>query len=140
MAITMAAIAFAASKSMHDHDVFFDTDSGILGIDNRCTACISPYLEDFETAPDETTAAIKGFGGSKTHGARKGTIVWRFADDLGAVHTFRIPNSYYVPQAEYRLFSPQHWAQAYSSKREKMGCDTNGVRSTGPTRFTNGGP
>jgi hypothetical protein len=63
--------------------------------------------------------------------ARKGTIVWRFADDyLGAVHTFRIPNSYYVPQAEYRPLSPQHWAQAYSSKREKMGCDTNnGVKS-----------
>jgi hypothetical protein len=75
MAIAMAAIAFAASKSIHDHDVFFDTDSGILGIDNRCTACISNYLDDFETSPNETTAAIKGFGGTKTHGARKGTII-----------------------------------------------------------------
>jgi hypothetical protein len=110
------------------HTEFQYTDSGILGIDNRCTACISPYLEDFETAPDEITAAIKGFGGSKFHGAHRGKIVWRFADDLGAVHTFRIPNSYYVPLAEYRLLSPQHWARAYSRKREKMGCDTNGVR------------
>jgi hypothetical protein len=103
VAIVMAAIAFAASKCMYDQDVSFDTDSDILGIDNRCTACISPYLEDFETAPDETTVAIKGFGGSKTQGARKGTIVWQFADDLGAVPTFRIPNSYYVPPSRVSL-------------------------------------
>ena len=27
------------------------------------------------------------------------------------MHTFEIPNSYYVPACELRLLSPQHWAQ-----------------------------
>ena len=27
------------------------------------------------------------------------------------MHTFEIPNSYYVPECEQRLLSPQHWAQ-----------------------------
>ena len=27
------------------------------------------------------------------------------------MHTFEIPNSYYVPECELRLLSPQHWAQ-----------------------------
>jgi hypothetical protein len=66
VAVAMAAIAFAARNNKHDHEVIFDTDSGILGLDNRCSACISPLLEDFETAPGETTGAIKGFGGKRT--------------------------------------------------------------------------
>ena len=28
------------------------------------------------------------------------------------MHTFEIPNSYYIPSCELRLLSPQHWAQA----------------------------
>ena len=27
------------------------------------------------------------------------------------MRTFEIPNSYYVPECELRLLSPQHWAQ-----------------------------
>ena len=29
------------------------------------------------------------------------------------MHTFEIPNSYYVPACELRLLSPQHWAQTH---------------------------
>ena len=32
-------------------------------------------------------------------------------DDNGTVETFHIPNSYYVPEGDARLLSPQHWAK-----------------------------
>ena len=35
----------------------------------------------------------------------------QWLDDKGRMHTFEIPNSYYVPECELRLMSPQHWAQ-----------------------------
>ena len=31
------------------------------------------------------------------------------------MHTFEIPNSYYVPECEQQLLSPQHWAQTRSA-------------------------
>jgi hypothetical protein len=127
--MAMAALALAASSDKHDNNVYFDTDSGTVGIDNRCSACISPHLEDFIFPPGEKSVSIKGFGGSRTTGARQGTLQWRIADDSGTIHTFRIPKSYYVPAAEYRLLSPQHWAQAMHSNRQRSGCDTNGVHT-----------
>lgn len=126
----MAAVALSARSDKHDHNVFFDTDSAIVGIDNRCTACITPYLDDFELPPGTETYTIKGFGGSRSKGAKKGTVVWKFSDDKGAQHTFRIPNSFYVPDCEYRLFSPQHWAQSQGAKKYTTGCDTTGYAST----------
>ena len=37
--------------------------------------------------------------------------MWKWCDNDGKVHKFRIPNSYYVPQGNCRLLSPQHWAK-----------------------------
>ena len=96
----------------HVHNTVFDTDSGPVGIDNRCTACISHVIQDFESSPQPTGRTISGFGGTKTSNVFIGTIKWKFADDNGMVHTFRIPNSFYVPNGRVRLLSPQHWAQA----------------------------
>ena len=63
-----------------------------------------------------------------------GTIKWKWLDDLGRTHEFRIPNSYYVPEGGVRLLSPQHWAQEQrrSNKRGpfKYGCDTSHKEST----------
>lgn len=128
--MAMAFIAMGAHEDRYDNDVIFDTDSGKVGLDNRCSACISPYLSDFETEPDSTVRKIKGFGGSVTGGARRGTLSWKFADDTGRIHAFRVPNAYYVPQAEYRLLSPQHWAQTRNKDRRHTGVVTNGLEST----------
>jgi hypothetical protein len=40
-----------------------------------------------------------------------GTLLWKIEDDQGITHELKIPNSYYVPQANARLLSPQHWAR-----------------------------
>ena len=117
------------SKSKEEQIVArFDTDSDEIGIDNRCSACISHKIEDFIGAPIETNKTIKGFGGSRVENIMKGTIKWKWSDDSGRNHTFIIPNSYYVPSGSVRLLSPQHWAQSLmrqqGNKDEIAGCDT----------------
>jgi hypothetical protein len=59
------------------------------------------------------------------------TLKWKFADDDGIIHTFLIPNSYYVPDGNMRLLSPQHWAQTQKDRHpiEGTGEDTNGNRT-----------
>ena len=89
----------------------FDTDSAKVGVDNRASACISHKKSDFEGKLVRVYRSIKGFGGERIFNVYKGTLVWKWCDNEGKVHKFRIPNSYYVPQGNCRLLSPQHWAR-----------------------------
>ena len=75
--------------------VTFDTDTKPIGVDNRCN----------------TNKTIKDFAGARTNNPMIGTLRWQWSDDSGKMHTFEIPNSYYVPEYELGLLSPQHWAQ-----------------------------
>jgi len=89
----------------------FDADSAPIGVDNRCTACISHSLQDFTSPPIPSAKSIIGFGGTQTKGIKVGTVKWSWADDNGQVHDHIIPNTYYVPTSGIRLLSPQHWMQ-----------------------------
>lgn len=103
--------------------VHFDTDSGPVGVDNRCSGCISSFIEDFEGPLQESGRTIKGFGGSRTHNVMVGTLIWRWKDDTGLEHRFRLQNSFYVKSVEpIRLLSPQHWAQ--NMKKSGLGTAT----------------
>ena len=95
--------------------VKFDTDAKPIGVDNRCSACISPYVKDFIGPLEDTNKTIKGFAGAQTNNPKTGTLRWQWLDDKGRMHTFEILNSYYVPECEQRLLSPQHWAQTRSA-------------------------
>jgi hypothetical protein len=69
----------------------------------------------------ECNRAIKGFGGTRTMNVKTGTFRWSWENDQGQVHTFDIPNSYYVPDGNHvQLLSPQHWAQLQSSNRKSQ--------------------
>ena len=46
--------------------VRFDTDAKPIGVDNRCSACISPYINDFIGPLEDTNKTIKGFAGART--------------------------------------------------------------------------
>ena len=71
---------------------------------------------------------IKGFAGAQTNNPKTGTLHWQWLDDTGRMHTFEIPNSYYVPECEQRLLSPQHWAQTRSgADRATTRCITSSV-------------
>lgn len=89
----------------------FDVDSDPVGIDNRCSACMSHVRSDFKGNIVKTTRTIQVFGGSKIFKLYLGTITWRIEDDEGYIHSISIPGSYFVPEGSSRLISPQHWAQ-----------------------------
>ncbi|CAJ1936825.1 unnamed protein product, partial [Cylindrotheca closterium] len=97
------------------HPARFDTDSLPIGIDNRCSFCISDKEYHFEDLR-KTQHVIKGFGNRKTIDVMAGTLVWKWLDDDGKEHTFRIPNSFYVPSGKMRLLSPQHISQVLKKR------------------------
>ena len=101
----------AKQQATKERVVKFDTDVKPIGVDNRCSACISPYIEDFIGPLEDTNKTIKGFVGVQTNNPKTGTLWWQWCDDSGKMHVFEIPNSYYVLECEQRLLSPQHWAQ-----------------------------
>jgi hypothetical protein len=70
-----AAIAMTATAQSATIPTRFDTDSSPLGIDNRCTACISHRIEDFIDVPQATNKVIKGVGGAKLSDVMIGTIL-----------------------------------------------------------------
>jgi len=117
--LAWSAVAMAATQANTPRHIMFDTDSSPIGIDNRCTACISHRIEDFVEPPTPTNRVIKGFGGSRMSNVQRGTIKWRWEDDNGQVHDHIIPDSYYAPHAGVRLLSPQHWLQNILTPREK---------------------
>ena len=121
--MAMVAIAMTSTSSIVNRTsecAPFDTDSGAVGIDNRCSGCITNIRTDIPGEIRQCNRAIKGFGGEKTYNVWMGTIHWSWDDDDGRTHKMVIPNSYYVPDGKVRLLSPQHWAQT----REKN--DRNG--------------
>ena len=69
----------ASNKQVYNMN--FDSNSAKVGIDNRCSACMSHIIEDFEGPLTEYNRPIKGFGGTKTYNVKRGTIVWRWMDD-----------------------------------------------------------
>lgn len=105
-------LAMPVTAKDKPRQAIFDTDSSEIGVDNRCSACISSVIEDFEAPPTICKRVIRGFGGTKTSNVMQGTLVWQWLDESGMVHKFRIPNSYYVQTKETtRLLSPQHASQ-----------------------------
>ena len=96
-----------------------------IGIDNRCSACISCDINGFIGPLVKTNRIIKGFGGTRTTNIQVGTICWKWVDDDGKIHSFDIPNSYYIPSGQVHLLRPQHWAKVMK--------DTNLIEETGYT-------
>lgn len=119
--VAMSVLAMQAYATVStERETCFDTDSSDIGIDNRCSACISHVESDFEGPLVHCNRVVKGFGGSRTRNVKMGTLKWIWEDDQGVATTFRIPNSYYVPNGGVRLLSPQHWAQTQQSKSSRF--------------------
>jgi hypothetical protein len=112
--VCQQVIAMSAHSTINQNSVLphiFDTDSALIGIDNRASACMSDNIHDFCGSLQPTNRVIRGFAGTKTTNVQMGTISWRIEDDSGKITTHIIPNSYYVPDGKVRLLSPQHWAK-----------------------------
>jgi hypothetical protein len=68
----------AYDETIHDNVAKFDTDSGSTGIDNRESACISAYNEDFPGPVYKVNRSIRGFGGERITNVSIETIVWKW--------------------------------------------------------------
>ena len=104
------AVAMATQPHIYANVVNFDTDSHAIGLDDRCTACISNWIEDFDGQVTKTNRTIKAFAGGRVPNVYPGTVLWKWLNDERKRFKFRIPHSYYVPDGGCRLLSPQHWA------------------------------
>ena len=134
LASTALAMQVKTGSTQMARHARFDTDAYDIGIDNRCSGCISHKIEDFVGPMIDSKKSIKGFGGSRTTNVKTGTIKWSWLDDNGKSHDFKIPNSLYVPSGSVRLLSPQHWAMEINGKNRKKigeaGCQTVGDSAT----------
>jgi hypothetical protein len=117
--MAFAAVVMSAEAGKHDNQARFDTDSILVGVDNRATACMSDSINDFEGELIKTKRAVKGFHGTKSYNVMMGTLVWTIEDDQGCPQAFRIPNSFYIPEGKVKLLSPQHWAQGRATNAER---------------------
>ena len=84
------------------------SESGAIFIENRCTSCISHITEEFVRELFDSTRRIKGFVGTISPLIKKGTLQWKWEDDIVTEQKLLIPNSYYVPSGKCRLLIPQH--------------------------------
>ena len=74
MSIACTATAMKAELDKRLNVVPFDSDSAPVGVDNRCSACISYIPEDFTGDLEDSDRTVKGFAGSKTTGIKVGTL------------------------------------------------------------------
>ena len=120
--LTFSVMMSTASQQSHNiaETPPFDSDSQLVGVDNRCSTCITNVRSNIPREIVACNQSIKGFRGAKVWNVWMGTIKWDIEDDEGVTHTHIIPKSYYVPQGHVRLLSPQHWAQS------RMGIDKRG--------------
>ena len=125
----MPAVAMQANVKQLERMTPFDTDTQWIGVDNRCSGCISHVKSDLVERLIPAMRTIRGIAGSRTVNVSIGTLIWEWEDDGGTAHVFLIPNSYYVPDGKVRLLSPQHWAQSQTSSRKKR--ETCGERTDG---------
>jgi hypothetical protein len=97
----------------YNSTVRFDSDSVPIKIENCCTQTMTGYRDDF--IPSTIVAIngkhVTGFAQTKTRISHIGTVKWNITDDQGIQHDICIPNTYYVPESNFRLLSPQHRAQ-----------------------------
>ena len=89
-------------EEIRQNSAAFDTDGAKVGIDNRCSACISHDIKDFEGPVTKVNRSVRGFGGERKFNVSQGTIVWKWCDNEGKVHKFKIPNSYYIPEGKVK--------------------------------------
>ena len=116
--------------SMHFRDNLrknsYDSDSHPLMFDDRVSASITNDLQDFIWKPTPITRKVIGIVGSAEATYRR-TVKWKIEDDDNMVHTFTIPNTYYIANAPTRILSPQHFPQQMPDHKphaEGTGCTT----------------
>ena len=82
-------------------------------MDNHSSYCVSPSKKDFVGKLIPISANIRGIRGNVKI-RYKGTVKWKWEDDLGQTTTHLVPNTLFMPTSPDRILSPQHWSQQQS--------------------------
>jgi hypothetical protein len=108
---TLMRLAFQAQRSPPCDNVWFDSDSLAVGVDNHASRCIGNNKHIFENLVIACTAQQVG-GISKGLAIKgKGTLVVTINDNNGKPHRIKIQKSLYLPGLRLCLPLPKHWAQ-----------------------------
>ena len=109
---TIAISSEVTEADVHQERITnFDTDSFLIGVDNRSSYCMTPSINDFVTPMQPAqNLFVRGIGGLLQVQGR-GSVKWNIVDDSGMNHEVIIPGTLYVKGIENRLLSPQHWSQ-----------------------------
>jgi hypothetical protein len=79
MGLAMSVLAMHARTAVATERMTqFDTDGEWVGVDNRCTGCISHVRSDFVSDLTPSNRSVKGFGGTRTTNVNVGTIRWKW--------------------------------------------------------------
>jgi hypothetical protein len=103
LAMAVIAMESTSKDKPKTKSVQFDTDSMTVGVNNRCTVCISDRREHFVGVLTLGRKVIKGFHRSKITEVMSGTIKWKWLDSNRLEHLFNIPGSFYVLEGKCRL-------------------------------------
>jgi hypothetical protein len=69
------------------HQINFDTDSFVIGVDSHASRCLSNKIEHFISPLRSTKYGfIKGVGGERLEVKGEGKLVWHIEDDQARVH------------------------------------------------------
>ena len=71
----MTVMVLSATTAAQNHESFY-TDSAPVGVDNRCSGCISHKVIDFIGELVHCNRTTKGSGGTRTTNIKMGTIEW----------------------------------------------------------------
>ncbi|KAI2513028.1 hypothetical protein MHU86_1319 [Fragilaria crotonensis] len=100
----------AATKNKKQAPILasFDSDSFTILVDNGASRCMTNNVKHFISEPAVVNKVVKGLGAGKV--TMEGTVRWLWEENLGACHTFNIPNTLYCADLAFCLLSPQHLA------------------------------
>ena len=109
----------------------WDSDSKAIGVDSRCSACLTDDINDVVPGTLQlTNKKVKVYGGIFHGKVYSCTLQWTILDRHGRTHTFTLPNSYYIPEGGIKLLSPQHWAQQLMKQRKRTAATAPRVTTT----------
>jgi len=94
--LILKVLALMATAAHCWDQVYFDTNSYPISIDNWYLACIYHNIANFFDTPKTHFWINQRIRGAKIQNVQIGMIRWQWEDDQVMIHNHTIPDSYYI--------------------------------------------
>ena len=101
-------------SAINQQDVF-EQDTMFINLETGSSRSSSNIIKDLQGPMKSFTLTVGGYS-NNTKFTQTGTVIWTLPYDTGCLHDIVIPNTLYSPKYNYRLLSPQNWAQELKRK------------------------